>query len=175
MERTSELLSNRDVVAECLVVEICRSVLEETREMARSQALDRRYNRNSNSSLSADELQQYQMSRAHERLSKCSPVLAHRYGPLLKTHFQHLQEERLNDAFAEIDVEGLPLAKKARVYQRCFDNFVDDEEAVAFATYNKTMLGNVSAKDYWILVFFIMATCRRVKGDAMLQLIISGK
>jgi hypothetical protein len=174
MERTAELLSNRDKIAECLVIEICRAVMGETRELARTQALEQLQNGTNSSSLSADELEQFQMRRALERLSECSPVLAQRYGPLLRNHFQHLQEERLQDAFAEIQVEGLPTAEKARVYKRCFENFVDDEEAVAFATFNKSMLGGLTAKDYWILVFFIIATCRRIKGDSILQLIISG-
>ena len=170
-----ELLSQRDRMAEALVTEICRSVMEETRVMASSQAAERRQNRDKDNSMSADELEQYQLSRAHERLSLISPVLSARYGALLKSHFQFLQEERLQNEFAVIEVQGLSLDKKAAVYKRCFDNFIDASDAVAFATHNKMLLGNVTPKDYWIIMFFIQMSCRRVKGDGLLQLIISGK
>lgn len=169
-----ELLSHKDRTAEALVKEICRSVMEETRWMASSQAVERRRNRNKDNSMSVDEFEQYQLSRAHERLSHMSPVLATRYGSMLKGYFQLLQEERLQNEFAVIEIEGLSLDKKAAVYKRCFDTFMDASDSVAFATHNKTLLGNVTPKDYWIIMFFIQMTCRRVKGDALLQLIISG-
>ena len=167
-----ELLSGKDKCAEELVKSIAQSVVDHSRELAFSEACERRAA--AATGTGADDLQQFQLNLATERLSKISPVLANRYGVLLKTHLAFLQDQTLQDAFAEIRVPELPIDAKSLIYQRMFDNFVDDADSVSFATHNKSLLGNLNPKDMFVLLMFTFATCRRVKGDNLLQLIVSG-
>ena len=168
-----ELMSGKDKCAEELVKSIAQSVVEQSHATAFSEACERRAA--AATGLGADDLHQHQHNKAVNLLSKISPVLVTRYGVLLKTYLSHLQDQTLQDAFAEIKVPELPLHKKTLIYQRMFNNFIDDDDSVSFTTHNKSLLGKVEPKDIFILLMFTFATCRRVKGDNLLQLICSGK
>ena len=59
-------------------------------------------------------------------------------------------------------------------YLLCFQNFIESPYA-SFKTANNACLGNVNIRDYFVLQFLAMATCKRIRQDTCLQLGLSGK
>ncbi len=56
------------------------------------------------------------------------------------------------------------------IYGIMFDKFIDNDRFISFTTSSPRMLGNIAPVDMWFLTFFVFVTCRRVRGDKLLQL-----
>lgn len=157
----NRLLSKKDAACEDLVLEIAREVI--TSGIFDPCVGD-----------GADDKQQAQISQATKKLAELSPVLSFRLGGILKSYMSHLQDLELEEAFADIEIEQLPLKEKSEIYGRCFDTLIDSRDCVSIATPNEAQLGNITPKDYFLFCLFAFCSCRRVKGDDLLQLVVSG-
>jgi len=84
------------------------------------------------------------------------------------------QNRDMNELFAEVQLPELSLKDKSLLYGRMLFKLLDNPEYVSYTTSNPKLLGNLPAKDVWFLTFFSFVTCKRTKGDNLLQLGCSG-
>ena len=124
---------------------------------------------------SADDSHQKTLSNAVRKLTEISPILAHRFMPILKEYLSHVQQQQLDQVFA--NVESMPAFTDITPlqYQHCFNAFVDAQDCISIRALDNKLLGKLAPKDVYILTLWAMATCKRQKGDNLLQLICSGK
>jgi len=122
----------------------------------------------------ADISQQVALEGAQSSVNSQSIIFGLRY----KSHIQSLIQEKeiakRNKIYSHITADPPDDSELADFYKTCFDSFVDDSDSVSFKVENEKALGNVTAKDAFILNFWTMATCKRQGKDNMLQIIVSG-
>ena len=124
---------------------------------------------------SADDTHQKTLNTAIQKLTDISPILAHRFTPILKEYLSHIQQQELDQVFATVEALPIPLDDMSLKYRHCFNAFIDANDCVSIRTMDTKLLGKLEAKDVYILTLWAMATCKRQKGDNLLQLICSGK
>jgi len=79
------------------------------------------------------------------------------------------EENEMEDLFYHMLVPQMTRREKSRIYGIMFARFIDNP-SVSFATGNPRLLGKIAPVDMWFLTFFVFVTCRRVRGDNLLQL-----
>lgn len=124
---------------------------------------------------SADDSHQKTLTSAIQKLTKISPILAHRFAPILKEYLSHIHQQDLDQVFANVEALPTPIDDMSARYRHCFNAFMDAENCISIKTMDTKLLGKLDAKDVYILTLWAMATCKRQKGDNLLQLICSGK
>lgn len=121
-----------------------------------------------------DDLKRLWQESMTGRLAEFSGILLHRLGPIISTIVQERLDKRLDSMVSEIkplmESDSVMVAK----YKRLTDAFFDGENFVNFNTGNKNFAGKISLRDLFILTYFIFTTCRRVRGDQLLCLGITG-
>ena len=136
-----------------------------------------------------DDAHQSMVTNAIAKLTEISPILAHRFMPILKEYIGHLQQQELNLQFAHVTNENIEqqqqhgnqqqqqqfLSSMSLKYKNCFNTFIDAKECVSIKALDTKLLGKLDPKDVYILTLWAMATCKRQKGDNILQLVCSGK
>ena len=110
-----------------------------------------------------------------DRLHIVSSNLVVRLNTLVKTMVEHDSSLLLDDNLANISVPELSLQEKVHIYCRMFNAFISDPECVSFRVANQSVLGNLTCEMVFILTLFSFATCRRVRSDGILCLVVSGK
>jgi hypothetical protein len=80
----------------------------------------------------------------------------------------------MSKSFVSIEENAENLVDLVERYKKCFNAWIDANTLVSFKAINTRLLGNVSAKDMFILTFFAFCTCRRSKNDNILQLGLAG-
>ena len=125
--------------------------------------------------ISADDSHQKTLSNAVQKLTEISPILAHRFTPILKEYLSHIQQQELDKVFATVEALPTPVDDMSARYTHCFNAFMDAQDCISIRTMDPKLLGKLDAKDVYILTLWAMATCKRQKGDNLLQLICSGK
>ena len=108
------------------------------------------------------------------KLSAASSCLKLKLAPLAKAYLNQREDEEMDGLFYNMVVPQMTRREKARIYGIMFARFMDDLNCVSFATGNPRMLGNLAPADVWFLTFFVFVTCRRVRGDNLLQLGCTG-
>ena len=139
---------------------------------------------------SSDDAHQNMVTNAIAKLTEISPILAHRFMPILKEYIGHVQQHELNLQFAHVTSENVEQSNNSSSsnhkslpnennmserYKNCFNAFIDAKECVSIKALDTKLLGKLDAKDVYILTLWAMATCKRQKGDNLLQLVCSGK
>lgn len=127
------------------------------------------------SHLSADEKSVFVLRATQNRLQEISASLAFKLGPLTKVIVEQSNNQVLEDSFASIQVPGMSKAEKSLIYRRMFAAMVDNDTCVSFAVTNQRLLGNMRARDVYVLSLFIFVTCRRCKSDDLGMLFLSGR
>ena len=120
--------------------------------------------------MSADEKRQALYRGIMDKLNELSASLQIRLGPIAKSLMQFRQNRDMNELFAEVQLPELNLKEKSLLYGRMLFRLLDDPAYVSYATTNPKLLGRLAAKDVWFLTFFAFVTCKRTKGDNLLQL-----
>lgn len=124
--------------------------------------------------LSADESRQALFRGVFDKLNDFSASLQVRLGPIAKSLMLFCQNRDMNELFAEVQLPELSVKEKSIIYSRMLSKLLEDPASVSYTTSNPKLLGNVAARDVWFLTFFSFVTCKRSKGDNLLQLGCSG-
>jgi hypothetical protein len=85
------------------------------------------------------------------------------------------EEAEMDGLFYNMLVPQKTRRELSSIYGVMFGKFIDNDRYVSFATGSPRMLGNIAPVDMWFLTFFVFVTCRRVRGDKLLQLGCVGK
>jgi len=123
----------------------------------------------------ADIAQQEALVGAQATVNSMSIIFGLRYKPHIHSLITEKMIERQNKMFANITADVPDDSELSENYKICFNTFVDDSENVSIKVANEKRLGNVTAKDTFVLNYFSMMTAKRKGRDNMLQIIISGK
>jgi hypothetical protein len=125
--------------------------------------------------LSAEEKRETLERAVLAKLSAASSCLHLKLNRLFKSYMTRREEAEMDGLFYNMLVPQKTRKELSHIYGVMFDKLIDDERYVSFATGLPRMLGNVSPVDTWFLTFFVFVTCRRVRGDKLLQLGCVGK
>ena len=123
---------------------------------------------------SATELARIWKEEVQEKISHQSIVLSHRTSPLVQIMLEQKVKQVLDSTFVKVQCHEQDFKTMVENYSKCFNTWVESDSCVSFKAYNKTLLGNLTAKDAWILTFFAFCTNQRTKGDNLLQLGLTG-
>lgn len=120
------------------------------------------------------ELGQLWKTEAQKRIGNASVTLSHRVDPILKLLLEQKVARTMSSSVVTLDavIENLP--DLVQRYKRCFNAWIDADQHVTFKATNTRLLGNVSAKDMFVLTFFAFCTCARTRNDNILQLGLVG-
>ncbi len=124
--------------------------------------------------MSADEKRQALFRGIMDKLNELSASLQIRLGPIAKSLMMFCQNRDMNELFAEVQLPELSLKDKSLNYGRMLFKLLDDPACVFYTNTNPKLLGSLPARDVWFLTFFSFVTCKRTKGDNLLQLGCSG-
>ena len=122
----------------------------------------------------AVELARIWKEQVQEKIARESVVLSHRTSPLVQIMLEQKVRQLLETKFVRVETKVEDLRTMAEKYTACFNQWIDCNTHVNFTAVNKKLLGNLSAKDAWILTFFACCTSQRSKGDNLLQLGLVG-
>ena len=128
----------------------------------------------SNNDVSTAELARIWKEDVRKKLAAMSVTLSHRTTPLVEIMLEQKLGLVLDKNFVHVSVPNQDVKEMVTKYQDCFETWVDDWERVHFRAMNSSLLGNMSAKDAFILTFFSQCTNRRVCNDNVLQLGLVG-
>jgi hypothetical protein len=123
---------------------------------------------------SADVSQQERLQQAQQKLSDTSIILAHKYQPLIEKYVAQQEQVVLNNKFAVIKATPLSVQEMAKKYKVCFNTWVRSENDVSIKIADKSELGKIEVIDAFILTYFAIMTNRRMTGDNVHQLVVSG-
>ena len=124
--------------------------------------------------LPADLSLQTWLSRAEAELTSNSLLLGHRLSPMVKDFIRTQFEKHLEAKYGHILLEPENDFILARKYRTCFNIFMNDTESVHFATFNSDLIKKISMQHYFTLMYYSMATMKRVEGDNCLCLLVVG-
>jgi hypothetical protein len=119
--------------------------------------------------LAAEEKRQVLERVVLAKLNAASSCLKLKLAPLAKAYMNQREENEMEDLFYHMLVPQMTRREKSRIYGIMFARFIDNP-SVSFATGNPRLLGKIAPVDMWFLTFFVFVTCRRVRGDNLLQL-----
>lgn len=119
---------------------------------------------------SAVELAQHWKDEAKKRISNLSVTLLHRVQPIVQLMLEQKLAQSMDQTYGVIQRLETPLLDMIANYKICFNTWVDASHCVSFKATNTRLLGQISAKDMYILTFFAFLTCKRAKNDNILQL-----
>ena len=123
---------------------------------------------------SHEELEHLLATEIGDRVSDVNSFLWHRVGPVAQAMLaKRLRRDCLLETVAVVHTAPR-FRDMAENYRTLFDAFFDTPH-LSFQTLNPGALGNVSARDYWILAYYARASCKRAKTDGCLQLGLSGR
>ena len=109
------------------------------------------------------------------KLSAASSCLHLKLHKLFKSFMTRREEAEMDGLFYNMLVPQKTRRELSSIYGVMFGKFIDNDRYVSFATGSPRMLGNIAPVDMWFLTFFVFVTCRRVRGDKLLQLGCVGK
>ncbi len=126
------------------------------------------------SDLAPDEKRQTLEKAVLAKIDLTSSCLKLKLAPLTKAYMNQREENEMDELLYSMVVPQISRKEKSRIYGLMFSRLLDDPDCVSFATGNPQMLGKLDPVDVWFLTFFVFVTCRRVRGDNLLQLCCSG-
>lgn len=154
------LFSKKEIDQERFLSELCDQVINDLKASSGGETL----------SPTGTPLLMNENRRAHisdlidDKLRSVSIILSHRYSSICKEHLLQLVERKALALISHVNVEEISLRDMADRYRLCFEAWIDSPH-VSFAATNKSLLGSLSAKNMYILQFFALLTCHRVRGD----------
>ena len=157
MATIKELLSKRDQKTE----EFLKKVLDDLQP--------------GNEQFSADELRDRWFREANTKLNQVSVTLSHKMTALLQHALQQKIDDCLNDTYAVIETTAVPQGQMAKRYRTSFDVWIGSDDCVSIVAGNPLLLKNIHPSHYFVLALFAYATNRRVRGDDLLMLCITGE
>ena len=167
----STLLSNKDVKLEHFLKTLVHNELAECSSSAVAAS-------SSSSTTTAnktfDELETEFVEKLGDKISNLSSVLWHRVGPVVQTLLNQKLKAALDAQLATVVHSQETSANLVDNYKTLFAEFTSSP-LLSFQTGNPGALKNIRARDYWVLQYFALATCRRNRGDQCLQIGLSGK
>jgi hypothetical protein len=125
--------------------------------------------------LSAEERRETLERAVLAKLSAASSCLHLKLNRLFKSFMTRREEAEMDGLFYNYLVPQKTRRELSSIYGTMFDKFIGNDRLVSFATGNPRMLGNIAPVDMWFLTFFVFVTCRRIRGDKLLQLGCVGK
>jgi hypothetical protein len=123
---------------------------------------------------SAVELARAWKDEARKRIGDMSVTLSHRVQPIVQLLLEEKLAKTMDKSFLTVEIAEPLLEDMANRYKKCFNIWIDASQHVSFKATNTRLLGNVSAKDMYILTYFAFLTCKRAKCDNILQLGLVG-
>ena len=126
------------------------------------------------SDLAPDEKRQTLEKAVLAKIESTSSCLKLKLAPLTKAYMNQREENEMDELLYSMAVPQISRKEKSRIYGLMFSRLLDDPDCVSFATGNPQMLGKLDPVDVWFLTFFVFVTCRRVRGDNLLQLCCTG-
>ena len=157
MASIKELLSKRDQKTE----EFLKKVLDDLQP--------------GNEQFSADELRDRWFREANTKLNQVSVTLSHKMTALLQHALQQKLDDCLNDTYAMIETSAVPQGEMAKRYRASFDVWTSSGDCVSVVAGNPRLLKNIHPNHYFVLALYAYATNRRVRGDDLLMLCITGE
>ena len=121
-----------------------------------------------------DEIERAYSNKIGEKISGISAVLWHRVGPVVQILLNQKLKSALESQVVTVVNIVEPMIDMVHRYRSLFLEFITSPN-LSFTGGNKSALQQVSAKDYWIFMYFAMSTCRRIRGDQCLQIGLVGK
>ena len=129
----------------------------------------------SNLLTSADELRDQWFKELTQRINELSLTLSHKMASLIHHALEQKIEDCLGDMYAVLEMDPLPPTLMAEKYRLCFDAWVDAQDCVSIRAGNPRLLGKLPPRDYFVLLLFTFATSKRIRGDDLLMLCITGE
>jgi hypothetical protein len=102
-----------------------------------------------------------------------SPVTWERVDGMLQKQIKRKLDDELDGMLATVVHSTQPLEELVHNYRILFLQFINYPK-LSFQTGDPGAMGNIAPKDYWVLQYFALSTCRRNKGDKCLQLGLVG-
>ena len=121
-----------------------------------------------------DELESHYIKKLGGKISTMSSVLWHRVGPIVQTLIHQTLRSTLDDQLAIVVHSEPSFINMVHNYGTLFREFIQSP-ILSFKTGNPNALKRIHPRDYWILQYFALATCRRSRGDQCLQIGLSGR
>jgi hypothetical protein len=177
----ASLLSNKDVKLEHFLQELVQSefsVLQSPPQSKSSGSINISTNnlhaQANRQNKTFDELQSDYTERLGLKISGLSSVLWHRVSPVVQTLLNQKLRSALEAQLATVVHSEQSSVNLVQNYQTLFREFTHSP-VLSFQTGNAGALKRVSPRDYWVLQYFALATCRRSRGDQCLQIGLSGR
>jgi len=124
---------------------------------------------------SASELAKIWKEEVKKKVSTLSITLSHKVTPLVQILLDIKMNHLMNQDFVRIVARNPDMLTLVDNYNILFSTwFTCMDEHVSYKVTDTDLLGNLSAKDMFILTFFAFLTNHRSKGDKVLQLGICG-
>jgi hypothetical protein len=165
--KVKKLLQPKEILTDQFIIDFIRQ-LEKEDEKEKGQGF------NDANDETGELAGQRRMTRAHEKISQFSIVLAHKIAPIIKQYLSMKQDQILDDFYPSVTIDPNPSEDMAEKYRLCFESFVSDSNCVSFTTLNTALLGELEPGDVFFLTLWAMVTCRRMASDNLLQLVCSG-
>jgi len=123
---------------------------------------------------SADLALQEKFEAINKSLSQYSCIFGYRYINVLKQLIGMQENDSLNNIYGKIIAKPQDEELMNRNYQKCFEAFFGDVEAVHVKVQQPHFLKNISPREAVILTMWSMVTAKRTRNDNMQQLIVCG-
>jgi len=115
--------------------------------------------------------------RFHENATKFilteSPLTWQRTNNMMQKQVKHKLDTELDDMLVRVPHTRQSLLELVNNYKILFVTFMSFPK-LSFQTGDPGSMGKISPRDYWVLQYFAINTCRRNKGDKCLQLGLVG-
>jgi len=124
---------------------------------------------------SAAELAKIWKEEVKKKVSALSVTLSHKVTPLIQILLDMKMNHLMNQDFVRIvarEPDMLTLIEHYNILFSSWFELMDDH--VSYRALNPDLLGKLSAKDMFVLTYFVFLTNHRSKGDKVLQLGICG-
>jgi len=153
----SALLSTKDVKVELFLQEIMSQLMCEDLPP----------------NATVDEIEKAYSDKIGEKISGISAVLWHRVGPVVEKLLNQKLKSALENQIVTVVSIVEPMNDMVHRYRALFLEFILSPK-LSFAGGHKNAFRQVSARDYWIFMYFVMGTCRRIRGDQCVQIGLVG-
>ena len=123
--------------------------------------------------LSFEEKEYRYQDNASKFILEESPLTWQRTNNMMQKQVRHKLDTELDDMLAKVPHPKQSALDLVKNYRNLFVTFMSFPK-LSFQTGDPGSMGKISPRDYWVLQYFAINTCRRNKGDKCLQLGLVG-
>ena len=123
--------------------------------------------------LTFDERENLCVEQLGNKISGLSGILWHRVQPIVQSLLNKKLKNCLDSQLATVVQIKRSNTVMIESYRKLFLDFTTSPK-ISFQTGNVFALKNIGPRDYWVLQYFSIATCRRIRSDNLLQIGICG-